>query len=113
MSVLEAHKSYDFGIYRRDHDGVSYAVTAVAYVPQRADDDWQYIFLVQDPVGVRQAFDCFVCHHASPSREEADRIVADEVLPHIHALIESTTDIQVGTAAKGTHYYVILPTRAR
>ncbi|MGE0666479.1 MAG: hypothetical protein AB7O49_07980 [Sphingomonadales bacterium] len=113
MTVLQAHQSHDFGVYCRVHDGLKYAVTAVAYVPQRDDDDWQYIFMIADPVGGRQAFDCFVCREAGPTRDDADRIATEEILPHIHQLIESATDVHLPTAAKGTHYYVILPTRPR
>ena len=113
MTVLQAHQSYHFGTYSRSHDGVTYDISAVAYVAQREDDDWQYIFLVADPFGGKQAFDCFVCRKAGPSREIADLIATTEILPHIHTLIEGALDVQVPTAAKGTNYYVILPTRPR
>ena len=113
MTVLQACKSYDFGTYRRSHDGMTYKVTAVAYVPQRDDDDWQYIFMIADPVGGKQAFDCFVCRQAGPTREDADRVATEEILPHIHSLIEEATDLHLATSAKGTNYYVILPTRPR
>ncbi|MEN3974042.1 hypothetical protein [Emcibacter sp. SYSU 3D8] len=113
MTVLQAYRSYDFGVYCRQHDRLTYTITAVAYVPQREDDDWQYIFMIADPVGGKQAFDCFVCRKSGPSREDADRIATEEILPHIHGLIEAATDTHLPTAAKGTNYYVILPTRPK
>jgi hypothetical protein len=113
MPVLEAHRAYDFGPYRRTHDGLTFTVSAVAYVPQRDDDDWHYIFLVTDPVGGKQAFDCFVCRRSGPTRDDADRIVTDEVVRHIHGLIEDAVDVHLSTSAKGTDYYVILPTRPK
>ncbi len=113
MTVLQAHRSHDFGVYCRSHDGLKYNVSAVSYVPQRDDDDWHYIFMIADPVGGKQAFDCFVCRSAGQSREDADIIATGEILPHIHALIESVTDVHLPTSAKGTHYYVILPTRPK
>ncbi len=113
MTVLQAHQSHDFGTYCRGHDGVRYRISAVSYVPQRDDDDWQYIFMITDPVGGRQAFDCFVCRQADATREDADRVATEEILPHIHGLIEATSDIHLPTSAKGTSYYVILPTKPR
>ena len=113
MTVFQAYQSHDFGVYCRSHDGLKYAVTAVAYVPQRDDDDWHYIFMIADPVGGKQAFDCFVCRQAGPSREEADKVATGEILPHIHAMIEASSEIHLPTAAKGTHYYVILPTKPK
>jgi len=113
MTVLQAHQSHDFGVYCRSHDGLKYMVTAVAYVPQRDDDDWHYIFMIADPVGGKQAFDCFVCRKSGPTREEADRIATEDILPHIHSLIEAATDVHLPTSAKGTNYYVILPTKPK